>query len=66
MLALGIGYHVAFMVGLRRERTAMAVEHLIHAESKFPPSMTLIVALLLLLLGVATAVSIAMRAGPIG
>src|SRR5262245_22299775 len=34
MLVLGIGYHVAFMLGLRRLRTDMKLEGLIHGESR--------------------------------
>lgn len=64
MLVLGIGYHLAFMRGLRRERVALRHEGLIHGESHFPASMTLIVALLLLLVGVIALVSIAARVGP--
>jgi putative membrane protein len=52
------------MWGLRRERVSLAAEGLIHAESKFPASMTLIVALLLLIVGVLAIVSLALRAGP--
>lgn len=52
MLVLGIVYHGQFMVGLRRERAAMKGTALIHAESGFPVSLTLIVAVLLLLLGI--------------
>ena len=48
VLVLGIGYHVAFMLGLRKEREQMKAEGLIHAESAFPVSLTLIVASLLL------------------
>lgn len=66
MLVLGIGYHLAFMRGLRRERRDMAAEGLIHAESRFPASMTLIVAILLLAIGVLAIGSIALRAGPFG
>ncbi len=36
MLIVGIGYHVTFMVGLRRERAAMKADGLVHAESQFP------------------------------
>jgi putative membrane protein len=64
MLILGIGYQVAFMLGLRRERRAMAADGLIHAESSFPASMTLIVAVLLLLVGLLAIASVAFRLGP--
>src|SRR6478672_7596137 len=52
MLVAGIIYHVQFMLGLRHEREAMKAEGLVHAESKFPPSMTLITAFVLLLIGI--------------
>jgi putative membrane protein len=42
----------------------MTESGLIHGESRFPVSYTLIVALLLLLLGVAALVSITLRVGP--
>jgi putative membrane protein len=64
MLILGIGYQVAFMHGLRAERRAMAADGLIHAESTFPASMTLIVAVLLLLIGLLAIASVAFRLGP--
>ena len=52
MLLVGIGYHVTFMLGLRRERAQMKADGLVHAESQFPVSLTLMVALLLLAIGV--------------
>jgi putative membrane protein len=64
MLVLGIVYHVQFMVGLRHLRESMRAEGLIHGESGFPLSLTLITALLLLIIGVAAIVSLAFRVGP--
>ena len=52
MLIGGIVYHVQFMIHLREEREAMTADGLIHGESKFPVSLTLITALILLLIGV--------------
>ena len=66
MLVIGIAYHVAFMGGLRREREGMKLGGLVHAESHFPISMTLIVALLLLLVGLAAILSMVFRVGPFG
>lgn len=66
MLVVGIGYHVAFMVGLRRERAAMKVDGLVHAESQFPVSLTLMVALLLLAIGLLAIVSMVFNVGPFG
>ena len=57
MLVLGIVYHVRFMIGLRRTREAMVAEGLIHGESHFPASLTLVTALVLLAIGVAAIVS---------
>ena len=64
MLAVGIGYHVAFMLSLRRQREQMKVEGLVHAESPFPVSLTLMVALLLLTIGVLAIASMVFNAGP--
>jgi putative membrane protein len=64
MLALGIGYQIAFMRGLRVERERLKLDGLIHAQSHFPVSLTLVVALLLLAIGVAAVASMAFRIGP--
>src|SRR5262245_40155052 len=40
MLAVGIGYHLAFMIGLRKQRTELKSSGLVHAESVFPVSLT--------------------------
>jgi putative membrane protein len=66
MLVLGIGYHISFMLGLRHLRTAMKMEGVIHGESHFPASMTLIVAILLLLIGIFAIWSMAFDVGPFG
>jgi putative membrane protein len=51
MLVSGIIYHLSFMRGLRQQRAQLVAEGLVHGQSHFPVSMTLIVALLLLLAG---------------
>ncbi len=66
MLVLGIGYHVLFMLGLRRQREQMRAAGLIHAESHFPTSLTLIVALALLLIGFMAIGSMTFNTGPFG
>ena len=66
MLVIGIIYHVQFMLGLRHERNAMHADGLIHAESRFPPSFTLITAILLLLVGIAAISSMLFQIGPFG
>jgi len=57
MLALGIVYHLQFMRALRRTRAEMAAEDLVHGESPFPPSLTLITAVILLAIGFAAIVN---------
>jgi putative membrane protein len=66
MLIVGIIYHVRFMLGLRGMRISMKMEGLVHAESGFPASLVLIVAVLLLLVGIAAALSMIGHVGPYG
>jgi len=66
MLVGGIGYHVSYMLGLRRERTQLKADGLIHAESQFPLSLTLTVAVLLLGIGLLAIVSMVFGVGPFG
>jgi putative membrane protein len=64
MLSLGIWKHVAFMLELRAERKTFANQGLIPGDDKFPISITLITATLLLMLGLIAIVGMVMRAGP--
>jgi putative membrane protein len=66
MLVVGIGYHVTFMLGLRRLRADMKLEGMIHGESQFPASLTLMVAVALLLIGILAIWSMAFDVGPFG
>jgi putative membrane protein len=66
MLVVGIAYHVSFMVGLRRERAAMKADGLVRAESQFPVSLTLMVALVLLAIGFFAIASMVFHVGPFG
>ncbi|GAB3766447.1 hypothetical protein GCM10028796_25680 [Ramlibacter monticola] len=66
MLAIGIVYHVQFMLGLRRIRSEMKAAGLVHGESGFPPSFTLVTALILLLVGLFAIVSMVFHIGPFG
>ena len=66
MLVLGIGYHVQFMLGLRRLRESMRDEGLIHGETVFPVSLTLTTAILLLAVGLAAIISMEFQIGPFG
>src|SRR5262245_50241266 len=66
LLVLGIVSHVQFMLGLRHMRHEMRAQGLIHGESVFPVSLTLITAVALLLIGIAAIVSMVFNAGPFG
>ncbi|WP_441229630.1 YidH family protein [Tardiphaga sp. 215_C5_N2_1] len=66
MLIGGLIYHLQFMVQLREERKMMAADGLIHAQSGFPVSLTLITAVILLFIGIAAIVSMMFQVGPFG
>ena len=66
MLVLGIAYHVSFMLELRRRREQLKRDGLVHAESHFPVSLTLIVAVALLATGVVAALGMTFDVGPFG
>ena len=66
MLIGGIVYHLQFMVHLREERKAMKAAGLIHGESSFPVSLTMITAFILLFVGIAAIVSMVFQVGPFG
>jgi putative membrane protein len=64
MIAVGIVFHIQFMIGLRRQRAAMVEDGLLHGESHFPASFTLMVAILVLLIGIAAVASVSLHEGP--
>jgi uncharacterized membrane protein YidH (DUF202 family) len=64
MLIVGIIYHVLFMVGLREERNAMREAGVIHGQSRYPISFTLITAVILLLIGLVAIASMIFNIGP--
>lgn len=64
MLIVGIIYHIQFMLGLRDERRDMAAQGLIHGESRFPVSFTMIIAVLLLIAGLLAISSMTFDVGP--
>jgi len=66
MLVLGVGYHLAFMIELRRLREDMQRNGLIHGESHFPVSLTLIVAVALFVIGLLAISSMACNVDPFG
>lgn len=66
MLLLGIIYHLQFMLGLRRLRESMREDGLIHGETVFPLSLTLVTAILLLAVGLAAIVGMEFHIAPFG
>jgi putative membrane protein len=66
MLILGIIYHIQFMVELRKMRKTMAGSGLIHGETGFPLSLTLVTALALLVIGIGAILSMIFAIGPFG
>jgi putative membrane protein len=64
MLVIGIVYHLQFMLGLRAERQSMVADGLVHGESRFPTSFTMVTAVILLLIGIAAFVSMVFNVGP--
>jgi putative membrane protein len=64
MLVFGIGYHVKFMLELRHQRAGMKQRGLIHGDTAFPVSLTLVVAALLFAIGFFAVVSMVFGAGP--
>ncbi|KRA46307.1 hypothetical protein ASD72_03580 [Pseudoxanthomonas sp. Root630] len=66
MLTLGIVYHLNFMKGLRHERNQMIQEGLLHGQSAYPVSLTLITAGLLWMLGLLAIVSMVFDVAPFG
>ena len=65
-LGLGIAYHLRFMRELRRLRAQMTGDSLIHGESGFPVSQTLLIALALFAIGLLAIVSMVFSTGPFG
>lgn len=66
MLIGGIVYHLQFMLHLRHQRDAMIADGLVHGESKFPVSLTLLTAVILLLIGITAITSMLFNIGPFG
>ena len=64
MLTLGIVYHVQYMRSLRSERNQMIQDGLIHGESPYPISLTLLTATALWLLGLLVVSSMVFNIAP--
>jgi putative membrane protein len=58
LLTMGIVFHTRFMGELRHERRVMKAEGLLHTESGFPVSLTVVTAWVLLVLGLGVALSL--------
>jgi len=66
MLILGIVNHMKFMLELRRQWGEARAGGLIHAGSRLPVSVTLIIAVLLLTIGLFAIISMVFGVGPFG
>jgi inner membrane protein YidH len=64
MLTLGIAYHVQYMRALRAERAELVREKLIHGDSPYPVSLTLLTAAALWLLGLLAISSMVFNIAP--
>jgi putative membrane protein len=64
MLIFGIIYHLQYMGEFRRLRSSMRDEGLVHGETTFPVSLTLITAIALLAVGVAAIVGMVFQVEP--
>jgi uncharacterized membrane protein YidH (DUF202 family) len=66
MLVVGMVHHVQFMIELRRTRGEMVRQGLVHGQSRFPVSITFMVSLGLLLLGMAAIVNMVFKVAVFG
>ena len=64
ILTLGIVYHLRFMGELRKRRQEMTADRLIHGQSGFPVSLTLTIAVALLVIGLFAIASMVFNVGP--
>jgi putative membrane protein len=64
MLIIGIIYHAQFMLELRHTRDEMTQSGIVHGQSRYPVSFTLITAVILLLIGLLAIVSMVFHVGP--
>ena len=64
MLVSGVIYHALFMLQLRIDRSRSIKAGLIADDSTYPPSFTLVTAIILLALGVAVILGIVFNFGP--
>jgi putative membrane protein len=65
LLVLGIAFHVRFMLQLREVREEMRRASLIHAQTGFPVSLTLVTAIALLMIGLLAVLGMMFDVGPL-
>ncbi len=65
LLALGIWKHIGFMTRLRKDRDRLQHAHLLHHAPPMEYSITLLIALCLLLLGIVAIIGMVTRSGPL-
>jgi len=64
LLVLGLVFHLGFMRSLRKARNNLIEQSLLHGELPYPISLTAVIAVVLLAIGLVTLVSIVLREGP--
>ncbi len=64
VLLAGALYHYRYLIELRRQRSEFIERGYLRGKSAFPISMSLVTSFLLLLVGLAAALSIMLRVGP--
>lgn len=61
LLVLGLIFHVRFMQSLRKERNHLIAESMLYGELPYPVSLTTIIAVVLLGIGIVSLVSVVLR-----
>ena len=61
LLILGLMFHIQFMRSLRRERNELIADHLLFGQLPYPVSLTTIIAIALLVIGLISLISIVLR-----
>jgi putative membrane protein len=64
LLILGLVFHLSFMRSLRKARNNLIEQSLLHGELPYPVSLTAVIALVLLVIGLVSLLSIVLRQGP--
>jgi putative membrane protein len=64
LMMIGIYSHIRFMLSVRSQRDSFVAEGFLPPKEDYPLSLTLVTAILLVLIGVAAALSVIFRSGP--